>query len=100
MCIRDRSEPGYKLGFRKISDITIERAKRVLVGYNGQPGIPDTGFKVYSLVKSAFPRVEFAPDPAKTEAENIELLRKYIREKEATFHIQFEKEKVIDEVLL
>lgn len=58
------------------------------------------GFKVYTLAKSAFPRVEFAPDPAKTEAENIELLKQYIRDKEATFHIQFEKDKVLDEVLL
>ena len=58
------------------------------------------GFKVYTLAKSAFPRVEFAPDPDKTEAENIELLKQYIRDKEATFHLQFEKDKVLDEVLL
>ena len=36
----------------------------------------------------------------KTEAENIELLKQYIRDKEATFHLQFEKDKVLDEVLL
>jgi adenine-specific DNA-methyltransferase len=30
----------------------------------------------------------------------IELLKQYIRDKEATFHLQFEKEKVLDEVLL
>lgn len=57
-------------------------------------------FKVYRLAKSAFPRVEFALDPAKTEAANVELLKQYIREKEATFHLQFEKDKVLDEVLL
>ena len=34
------------------------------------------GFKVFKLVKSNFPRVEFAPDPEKTEDENIELLEK------------------------
>jgi adenine-specific DNA-methyltransferase len=89
-----------EMGLKKISDITIERCKRVIKGYNGQLPLVDAGFKVYTLAKSAFPRVEFAPDPAKTEAENIELLKQYIREKEATFHIQFEKEKVIDEVLL
>jgi adenine-specific DNA-methyltransferase len=44
--------------------------------------------------------VEFAPDPAKTEAENIALLEQYIREKENTFDIQFNKDTVLDEVLL
>ncbi len=34
------------------------------------------------------------------EAQNIELLKQYIRDKEATFHLQFEKDKVLDEVLL
>ena len=58
------------------------------------------GFKVFKLGKSHFPRVEFAPDPDKTEAENIELLKQYIRDKEATFHIQWERETVLDEVLL
>jgi len=96
----DAGEPGYKLGFRKISDITIERCKRVIAGFNGQPGLPEVGFKVYTLAKSAFPRVEFAPDPAKSEAENIALLKQYIRDKESTFHLQFERDKVMDEVLL
>jgi adenine-specific DNA-methyltransferase len=88
------------MGLKKISDITIERCRRVIKGYNGQLSLVDAGFKVYTLAKSAFPRVEFAPNPAKTEAENIELLKAYIREKEATFHLQFEKDKVLDEVLL
>ena len=103
--------PAFKAGFKRISDITIERAKRVvqklkaeaegLLPNDSQRQFADSlGFKVYTLAKSAFPRVEFAPDPAKTEAENIELLKAYIREKEATFHLQFEKDKVLDEVLL
>ena len=44
--------------------------------------------------------MEFAPDPDKSEAENIELLKQYIREKEATFHMQWERDTVLDEVLL
>jgi hypothetical protein len=44
--------------------------------------------------------VEFTPDPDKTEAENIEPLKLYIRNTEATFHIQWERETVRDEVLL
>lgn len=103
--------PAFKAGYKRISDITIERVKRVAQKFTKEaegflPNDPQRqfaealGFKVYTLAKSAFPRVEFTPDPAKTEAENIELLKQYIREKEATFHIQFEKEKVLDEVLL
>ena len=101
----------YRAGFKRISDITIERAKRVVQKFKTEaagllPNDPQCqfadslGFKVYTLAKSAFPRVEFAPDPAKTEPENIELLKQYIRDKEATFHLQFEKDKVLDEVLL
>ena len=103
--------PARKAGFKKISDITIERAKRVIVRIqkeaegllpnDPQPQFADgLGFKVFKLATSNFPRVEFAPDPDKTEAENIELLKQYIREKEATFHMQWERETVLDEVLL
>jgi adenine-specific DNA-methyltransferase len=96
----EETEEAYTAGFRKISDMTIKRNERFILGYGDELPFAETGFKVYTLAKSAFPRVEFAPDPAKTEAENIELLKQYIREKEATFHLQFEKDKVLDEVLL
>jgi adenine-specific DNA-methyltransferase len=103
--------PAFKAGFKRISDITIERAKRVIQKLQTGaaellPNEPQRqfaeslGFKVFKLAKSAFPRVEFAPDPDKTEAENIELLKQYIREKESSFHLQFERDKVLDEVLL
>ena len=107
----DENSAAYKAGCQKISDITIERAKRVIARIQEEakaalPGDPQRefadslGFKVYTLAKSNFPRVEFAPDPAKTEAENIALLEQYIRDKENTFDIQFTKDTVIDEVLL
>lgn len=103
--------PAHKAGFKRISDITIERAKRVLqkIQKNAETLLPgdaqrkfadSLGFKVYTLATSSFPRVEFAPDSEKSEAENIELLKKYICDKEQSFHIQFEKEKVCDEILL
>ena len=109
--LTDEKSAAYKAGFQKISDITIERAKRVIARIQDEakaalPGDPQRefadslGFKVYTLAKSHFPRVEFAPDPAKTEADNIALLEQYIREKENTFDIQFNKTTVIDEVLL
>lgn len=101
----------YKAGYRRISDITIDRNRRVIARFQKEaegllPIAPERafadslGFKVYKLAKSAFPRVEFAPDPDKTEAENIELLRQYIREKEKTLHFQYDRETVLDEVLL
>lgn len=103
--------PAHKAGFKNISDITIERNKQVITrlqkGVEGllandpQRQFADSlGFKVYCLSKSNFPRVEFAPEPDKTETENIELLKQYIREKEATFHMQWERDTVLNEVLL
>jgi adenine-specific DNA-methyltransferase len=103
--------PAFKAGYKRISDITIERNKRVIQRYQKEvetflPGdqqrqfADGLGFKVFTLAKSNFPRVEFAPDPDKTEAENIELLKDYIHEKEATFHMQWDRATVMDEVLL
>ena len=103
--------PAYKANFKKISDITIKRSKRVIarIQKEAEGLLPNDsqrefaenlGFKVFKLAKSNFPRVEFAPDPDKSEAENIELLKQYIRDKEATFHFQWERETVLDEVLL
>ncbi len=104
-------DPAFKLGYRRISEVTIARVTKVIEKYRNEaegllPNDPQRqfadglGFKVFKLGKSHFPRVEFAPDPDKTEAENIELLKQYIRDKEATFHIQWERETVLDEVLL
>ena len=112
--ISDKTQTGKRaieMGLRKVSDITIERNRRVISRGEKEtekllPGDPQRqladslGFKVYKLAKSNFPRVEFAPDPDKTEAQNIELLKQYIREKEATFHMKWERETVLDEVLL
>ena len=106
-----KSEARQK-GFDKISDITIERNKRVIQKIEKeesekQPSLLDadkkpfrTGFKVYKLAKSNFPRVEFVPDPTKTEKENIALLNKYIDEKEAAFNTLFSENDIFDEVLL
>jgi adenine-specific DNA-methyltransferase len=108
----EKSE-AYKAGYKKISDITIQRCKRVIEKIEKeekekQPQLLEenkkpfkTGFKVYRLAKSNFPRVDFAPDPEKTEEENIKLLDKYIAEKERAFNIPLHNEKeIFDEVLL
>ncbi len=111
----DPKSEAFKAGYKKISDITIERNKRVvekiieekqneqpdLFTKEGEkPKLEGLGFKVFKLVKSSFPRVEFAPDPTKTDAENIELLKKYIAEKEAQLVTAFNKDELITEILL
>jgi len=112
--ISDKKATGKRaigMGLKKVSDITIKRNKLVIEQFKKEamellPGDPqkefadNLGFKVFKLAKSNFPRVEFAPDPDKTEAENIEALKHYINEKEKTFHLQWERETVLDEVLL
>ncbi len=108
----DNNLEAYNAGYRKISDITIERNKRVIQNFEKeesekQPDLLNqdkitfkTGFKVYKLAKSNFPRIDFAPDPAKTEEENLVLLEKYIDEKEAMFLAMIDEKNIFDEVLL
>lgn len=111
----DKLSTAFKKGFKKISDITIERNKRVIEKIieekkNEQPdlfsgdkkedSLKGLGFKVFKLVKSNFPRVEFAPDPEKTEEENIELLKKYITDKEAQLINAFNRDELITEILI
>lgn len=105
----DSKSEAYKAGYKKISDITIERNKRVIERIKKEQkdnkGLFEDkqynpGFKVYKLAKSNFPRVDFQSDPDKSEDENVKLLKKYIAEKEATFDFAFNENDIFDEVLL
>jgi adenine-specific DNA-methyltransferase len=111
----DSKSEAFKAGYKKISDITIDRNKRVVESLieekkNQQPdlftnghkedAIKGLGFKVFKLVKSNYPRVEFAPDPEKTDEENIELLKKYISDKEAQLVTAFNRDELMTEILL
>ncbi|MDP2688289.1 MAG: site-specific DNA-methyltransferase [Aequorivita sp.] len=114
--IINQVEVAFIAGYKKISDITIERNKRVVkkiisekkaaqpvsfnAEFNEQEQLKGLGFKVFKLQKSNFPRVEYAPDPNKTNEENIEVLKKYIRDKEAQLISAFNKEELITEILL
>ncbi|HBR93227.1 MAG TPA: site-specific DNA-methyltransferase [Opitutae bacterium] len=92
------------LGLKTVSSITIERVKRVIEGYGDEPQpIPDSGFKVYKLQKSNFPRCEFKPDPEASEADNVAALRQYIDDKEGAFFLTLNEQgeqAVFDEVCL
>ena len=111
----DEKSETFKAGYKKISDITIERNKRVIEKIieekkNQQPDLFNNGgeeeaskglgFKVFKLAKSNFPRVEFAPNPDKTDEENMELLKKYISEKEAQLVSAFNRDELLTEILL
>ena len=105
-----------KENFKKISDITIERNKRVVekiikektekqpVLFAGdkkdEKSLKGLGFKVFKLQKSNFPRVEFAPDPELSDAENLAQLKKYIADKESQLVNAFNKEELMTEILL
>ncbi len=97
-------DPVHDAGFPTISSITIERVKRVIQGYGDNPQpLPDTGFKVYKLAKSNFPRCEFTPDPKLSEEENVAALKRYIQEKESASLLPLDEDAeqaVFDEVLL
>lgn len=79
--IIDEKQPAYNAGFRKISDVTIERIKRS--GKELQKEFPDTsqdiGFRVVKLVASHFPHNTFSPDPSKSEEANIKALEIHLR---------------------
>jgi adenine-specific DNA-methyltransferase len=96
--------PAKSINLHTLSSITIERVKRVIEGYGDKPQpIPDTGFKVYKLQKSNFPRCEFKPDPEATETENVAALRRYIDDKEGAFFLTLDEngeQAVFDEVCL
>lgn len=99
-------------GYKKISDITIQRSKlvveKILADRKSQQlemfkeGESDKGlgFKVFKLTKSKFPRVDWTPDPDKTDAENIDAFKKYVAEKEAQLVTLFNREELITEILL
>jgi adenine-specific DNA-methyltransferase len=135
----DEKSESYKAGYKKISDITIERNKRVITKIEkelaekakksagelqldmvAEPPANELhpsdseqakqtknnklqtglGFKVFKLQKSNFPRVDFAPNPEFNETENLDLLKKYIADKESQLVNAFNKEELLTEILL
>lgn len=111
----DGKSEASKNGYKKISDITIERNKRVIdkiikekkekqpdlfTSEDSKNETEGLGFKVFKLTKSNFPRVDFAPDPQKTDEENIAALKKYIAEKESQLVNAFNRDELLTEILL
>ncbi|MDP3330607.1 MAG: site-specific DNA-methyltransferase [Methylococcaceae bacterium] len=94
----DEVSEAYKAGYKKISDITIARNQKVVerlqaVGY-------ETGFKVFKLAMSNFPRVMFELDPNLDEAANLQRLQQYINEKERQLFNTFDEANLLTEILI
>lgn len=107
----DENSNARRAGFKKISDITIARnkavAEKVKASYDGriitpedQQQLDQLGLKVFTLTKSSFPRTDFAPDPDKSEVENLELFHKYVATKEQQLSIGFDEQELITEILI
>ena len=111
----DQKSTAFKLGYKKISDITIERNKRVVEQIikdkkelhpdlfsrdKKEISLEGLGFKVFKIKKSNFPRVEFAPNPELSDIENLEALKKYIAEKESQLVNAFNRDELLTEILL
>lgn len=111
--LTDEKSSAYKAGYKKISDITIERNKRVVENLiaekeaehpnlftENKDALKGLGFKVFQLVKSNFPRTEFKPDADKSDEENIKALQQYIEEKERQQTFKFNLADLLTEILL
>jgi adenine-specific DNA-methyltransferase len=111
----DEKSEAYKAGYKLISDITIERNKRVVnriieekraahpnlfENNDGKDALKNLGFKVFKLEKSYFPRTEWTPNPDASEAENVQSLKDYIAAKESQLRIDFDRDKLLTEILL
>lgn len=107
----DENSNARRAGFKRISDITIARNKAVVEkvksDYDGRLPTPEDqqqldqlGFKVFTLTKSSFPRTDFAPDPEKSEEENLALFNKYVAEKEQQLSMGFDDQELITEILI
>ena len=100
-----------KHGYKKISDQTIARNKavydKIKASYEGKLVTPEDqqqldqlGFKVFTLSKSSFPRVDFAPAPDKNEEENLALFQEYVAQKEQQLTLAFNEDELITEILI
>ena len=104
----DESSEAYKAGYKTISDICIERVKRVSEKikkenegklFDENNGL-DLGFKVLKLAPSFFPENTFTPDPEKSEEENMQALQEYIKRANEQLQLQFDEEELLYELLL
>lgn len=76
--VTDEAGEANKVGYKKISDITIERVKRAGERIHAEKPNVDVGFKVFKLTTSIFPENTYQPDPEKSAEENVQELKEHI----------------------
>ena len=94
----DEASEAYKAGYKKISDITIARNQKVVEKLQAE-GV-ETGFKVFKLAMSNFPRAMFELDPGLDDAGNLQRLQQYINEKERQLFNTFDEANLLTEILI
>ena len=100
-CKKETNRPDSLLTLGPLkSGWTDSEAKDMLPGLAHEKAAPTPGFKVFRVVKSRFPSVEFVPDPEKTDEQNLKALDAYIHEKESAFLMKFDRREILEEVLL
>lgn len=73
----DVKSEAYKAGYKTITEVGIDRLKRVIKGYGDNPAIKD-GFKVFELGTSNYPENNFEFDPDKSQDENKKAFQQYL----------------------
>lgn len=64
--------------FKTISDVAIERIRRVIKGYGNNPKPINAGFKVFTLAESNYPENTFVFNPEKSSEENQQAFITYL----------------------
>ena len=85
-----KGSAAYKAGYHKISDLTIERARRVVAGYGDTPQPLETGFRVWRLEPSRFPAATFQPRPGQSADEQLAALKQYLAARQTTLQLPFD----------
>ncbi|KKU78071.1 MAG: Site-specific DNA-methyltransferase (Adenine-specific) [Parcubacteria group bacterium GW2011_GWA2_47_64] len=73
----DVKSEAYKAGYKTITEVGIDRLKRVIKGYADNPAIKD-GFKLFELGISNYPENNFEFDPDKSQDENKKAFQQYL----------------------
>lgn len=75
----DIKSEAYKSGYKLITDISKDRLKKVIEGYDENIKKQDEGFKVFKLGESNYPENTFEFDPDKSESENKIAFDNYLK---------------------
>ncbi len=69
----------FKAGYKKVSDLCIDRLKKAGKNFLKQSSIfLDVGFRVYHLTESYFPENKFKSNPSKSQQDNRSDFKKYL----------------------